>query len=307
MKDRAPSLVSPAQRALRTLLSAAYDDPDRATEVVGRALALADREILPQESREVLEFARDYLETIVADTLGARLAAALLHDLEEELAVLRAPREASTTPPPRPTPPPAATSFERIATPLTVRVPNTSPPASIGDTIRSYPAPPNVGATIRSYPAPPAPPAAPPEPPPPVPPVPAAPAAPARPRRAKGSRAIVLLVDTDRFGRAPLARALVRGGCDVTAVETIAEVNATLSAHEPLDIVIIDADHLAFESLLRIIVTTRPEIAILARADRVANANSKLLVSGAKDFAVRAKSALPKDLLELVARFARSE
>ena len=114
----------------------------------------------------------------------------------------------------------------------------------------------------------------------------------------------MLLVDTDRFGRAPLARALVRGGCDVTAVETIAEVNATLAAHEPLDVVIIDADHLAFESLLRTIVTTRPNVAILARAERVANANSKLLASGAKDFAVRAKSALPKDLLELVARFA---
>jgi CheY-like chemotaxis protein len=264
MNDRPTSLASPAQRALRRLLSAAFDDPDRATAAVARSLAIARRDALPQDADEMLEFAREYVLPVVTDDLGPRLAAALIHDFEEELVA-----ERSTQIPSEPNIPSSAFPSQPRGTPASARTPAASsakmPVAPVSTPMGDRPSATGARAKVR---------------------------------------AAVLLIDADRFGRAPLARSLVSGGCDVTAVETLADATEALQGSEPIDIVMLDADHHALDALLRAVAAARPNAAVIARADRVASANSKMLASGIHDFAVRPKSALPKELIELIARFA---
>ena len=117
-------------------------------------------------------------------------------------------------------------------------------------------------------------------------------------------RASVLVLDEDRLTRAPLARALVRGGCDVSAADTAKDAVAALAGPDRIDVVLLDGDHAGFSATLKAIVAADARVALIARADRIAAANSRLLASGARDFAVRAKSATAEELLELIARFA---
>lgn len=259
MNERPSSIVSPPQRALRRLLSAAFDDPERANAAVARALAIARLEVLPQGTEEILVFAREYVLPVVTDDLGPRLAAALLHDFEEELNAERTtqvPSEPKMPPAAFPTPPRGSAGMKAA---LSRDEPSSEPPARASASM---------------------------------------------PRAAAAKvRASVLLIDADRFGRAPLARSLVSGGCDVTAVETLVDATEALQGQEPIDVVVLDADHHALDALLRAVADARPEAAVIARADRVASANSKMLASGIRDFAVRPKSALPKELIELIARF----
>lgn len=234
MTDRVSSLlVTPSQRALRRLLSAAFDDPSRANETVLTALAQAELAELPDDAGTILDFARTFVAPIVSAAIGARLAQAFVADYEEELSALPTP------PMPFPTPlsPPLIIPLDRSSTP-----------------------------------------------------------------RMAALSCSVLLVDADRLARAPLARALVRGGCDVTAVEDVAGTAAALRA-EKIDVALLDADHAQFEGLIRAIAEAPGSVAIVARADSVATANSKLLASGARDFAVRPKTVPTAELLALIGRF----
>lgn len=235
MSDRVSSLlVTPAQRALRRLLSAAFDDPSQANETVIRALESAQLGELPGDAEDMLAFTRIHVAPIVGEALGPRLASALVTDFEEELSVLPTP--------PMPFPTPLAQK------PPVIPIDRSSSP------------------------------------------------------RAAALSCAVLLVDVDRLTRAPLARALVRGGCNVTAVEDVAGASAALRA-EKIDVAILDGDSPAFEALVKAIVAAPGSVAIVARAEKTAAANSRLLTSGARDFAVRAKSASSAELIELIAQF----
>ncbi len=234
MTDRVSSLlVTPAQRALRRLLSAAFDDPSRANETVLTALSQARLSELPDDAATILGFARAFVAPVVATAIGARLAQAFIADFEEELSALPTP------PMPFPTP---------LAPPLIIPPDRSSSP------------------------------------------------------RMTALNCSVLLVDADRLGRAPLARALVRGGCDVTAAEDVKGTAAALRA-EKIDVALLDADHAEFDAIIRAVTEAPGSVAIVARADKVATANSRLLASGARDFAVRPKTVATNELLELIARF----
>ena len=238
MADRVSSFfVTPAQRALRRLLSAAFDDPSRANEAIVQALHHAGIPELPDDSEEILAFTRAHVVPIVAQAVGARLGDALIVDFEEELKAL-------------PTPP----------------MPFPTPLASMPPVI-----PPDRASAPRMH----------------------------------SLNCTVLLVDADRLTRAPLARALVRGGCAVTAVEDVPGTVAALRA-EKIDVALLDGDAAAFPALVRAIVEAPGSVAIVARADDVAGANAKLLASGARDFAVRPKMTPADQLLELIGRFVAS-
>jgi CheY-like chemotaxis protein len=237
MTDSGSSLlVTPAQRALRRLLSAVFDDPSRATDTIVRALRKADMPELPGEAPAILDFARAHLEPLVAEAVGVRLAHALVSDFTDELANL--PTQAPTLPP--------------------------------------VLAPPKKRRSVRP------------------------------PTRMKSLSCAVLVVDADRLRRAPLARALLRGGCAVTAADDARATAAALRA-EKIDVAVLDGDAEDFDATVQAVTGALGSVAIVARSDDVARTNAALLASGARDFAVRAKGATAEQLLETIGRFVVSE
>lgn len=79
------------QRALMRRLAAAFGDESTGRMLVQAALREARRANLPNEPDALLDFVRAYMMSTLTEELGPRLVAALLEDLEQELAIIDRP------------------------------------------------------------------------------------------------------------------------------------------------------------------------------------------------------------------------
>jgi hypothetical protein len=115
-------------------------------------------------------------------------------------------------------------------------------------------------------------------------------------------RTSVVLVDADRVGRSTLARTLLRAKWDVTAVDTAADMVATLQAGEAIDVLLIDAHHAELETILGAVLSARPSVAVVIRSWDAARSRALLTGLGAEKFEVRSHDAPPEELLEAARR-----
>ncbi|MBL8715038.1 MAG: hypothetical protein JNL79_03535 [Myxococcales bacterium] len=90
----------------------------------------------------------------------------------------------------------------------------------------------------------------------------------------------VLLIHRDRFTRANLARQLVSGGCDVTVLESVAEVTFT----ELPSLAIVDLSASSVESLLEAVVLRVPDLPVLALVAKGVDANQLLERVGVRKY-----------------------
>lgn len=84
-----PELESPARWALSQMLEAAFDDHESMRRTLDVALRGAARTTLPESIDDVLAFARDHLQPLLAEELGPRTVQMLLDDLCAELSRMR--------------------------------------------------------------------------------------------------------------------------------------------------------------------------------------------------------------------------
>lgn len=215
--------LGPAQTVLVERLEAAFDGDPGARIFLQAALRSARRAALPTEPEAVLDFARAHLLGPLAEELGGRAVAAFLEDLTR--ALRRPDSEVEVS---------AEIELDDVALGLETgevsgevlrpsRIPTAlrPPPLDRGGRVSSIP-PSNSG--------------------------------PVRVR----SRAV--LVHGDRFTRALLARHLVAAECDVTIVETFAD----LAAGDVLpDVAVVDLDVHDVHLLLAGMVRRNPGIRVL--------------------------------------------
>lgn len=103
-------------------------------------------------------------------------------------------------------------------------------------------------------------------------------------------RRSVLLVDPDRVGRPALARALLRGGCHVTVVDSAAQLEELSAAGERVDVAVVDAMHPARLPLLEGIVERFPGARLVVRSDSGDDTRDLLTGLGATRFEVIPRS-----------------
>jgi len=77
----------------------------------------------------------------------------------------------------------------------------------------------------------------------------------------------VILVDPDRVGRPAVARALLRAGFHVTAIDSTRQLEELSAAGEKVDVAIVDVLHPARLALLEGIVERFPEARLVVRSD----------------------------------------
>lgn len=116
------------------------------------------------------------------------------------------------------------------------------------------------------------------------------------------SQLAVVIVDADRVGRSGVARALLREKWDVTAIETVEEMVATLQSGEPVDLLIIDGHHQEAEAMLEAVLSARPGVRVVVRSGDAARSRALLSSLGAAWFDVRSHDAPTEELLEAARR-----
>ncbi len=115
------------------------------------------------------------------------------------------------------------------------------------------------------------------------------------------SRPVVILLDTDRFGRAALARALVQGRCDVQVLDSPAEVVEVLRGNAPVHVLLTEIDGLELDAIFAALVETRPELPVIVRTKSPRSVAEHLLrTAGVANFDVIAKSSKNTEVIELV-------
>jgi CheY-like chemotaxis protein len=110
------------------------------------------------------------------------------------------------------------------------------------------------------------------------------------------SRTRALLVDPDRLRRANIARALLRAKCDVTAVESAAELRAALASEAVHDIAIVDLGGAKAVELLDAFSTLAPDLPLVACAPDPDATNRVLTARRVKTFVACGRSAAPDDI-----------
>jgi CheY-like chemotaxis protein len=116
------------------------------------------------------------------------------------------------------------------------------------------------------------------------------------------TRRSILLVDSDRFGRAALARSLVRGACDVRVCDDASAAATALDSSETFHVAVVDMDHPALDHVLSELVSKRPALAVIGRAHSMGEATARLAELGVVTFDVRLKAESAEDLLERIHR-----
>jgi CheY-like chemotaxis protein len=76
---------------------------------------------------------------------------------------------------------------------------------------------------------------------------------------------IVLMIDPDRFGRASVARALVRERLDVLVRDGANDAIPTIEGDEPFDVVLLDADVEGIDAILHGLARRRPDVRVVLR------------------------------------------
>jgi CheY-like chemotaxis protein len=120
--------------------------------------------------------------------------------------------------------------------------------------------------------------------------------------RASSPRTRALIVDADRLRRANIARALLRARCDVTAVESAAELRAALAAEAPHDIAVVDVGAAAAAEILDAFASLAPDLPLVACASDPDSTERVLAARSVKTFVACGRNAAPDDIAALAAK-----
>lgn len=229
-----PAGLSPAARALVEALEEAFDGDSGARIFLQAALRMARRSTLPSDPDVLLDFVRAHLMGMLAEEMGAIPATAFLDRIVVALGAMTRDE------------PPLQGSGARESDVVwrdSARRLRSSPslPAVEVD-ISAAVAPPS-SADVDSDPEPPS---------------------SARESGRHRLRIRTLLVHSDRFTRALLARHLLAAGCDVLVVETFVDL-ATMVERTPA-VAVVDMASKEVDVLLAGMVTRNPELRVIALA-----------------------------------------
>jgi DNA-binding NtrC family response regulator len=108
----------------------------------------------------------------------------------------------------------------------------------------------------------------------------------------------LLLVDTDRLGRAALARALMRAEWDVSPVDHVDDLVESLRASDRVRAALIDVRHPRAATMFAAIASVRPELLVIVRGPDAAAARAQLAAAGLVNADVRPREAPVEDLIE---------
>lgn len=289
--------AGPAQRSLARLLRTAYADERRATHSLKQALETAHRTTLPDDSTELLEFARMHLVPQMGD-VGANLIAAMLEDLEAEIEHERARNDpfsssrialSTRMPPPHADGPGSEMRVPTARPPSFDDLTKTAENAAAPQPMSPFDMPTSeieIPKALRTAGPPPT----------------------KRAHREGITRPAVVLVDADRFARASLARALVQGRCDVTVLEGLADLLPVIEGTEPVDVLITDVDGAEIDGILQAMQRVRPEVPVLAWTKSARPvAEHVLAIADVGAFEVLGKTCRSAEVVDAVKRLAGME
>ncbi|MBL8715471.1 MAG: hypothetical protein JNL79_05715 [Myxococcales bacterium] len=254
------------------MLEDAFAGDPGARVFVQAALRTARRTSLPAEPAAILDFARAHLVGPLTEELGPRAVAEFLDNLTNAVR----PREASgvevsesgvrsidadLTALDSPSVPPATSSATSSAT-----APATSRPATSRPDPRSE-----------------------------------EPASSSNPPRSSGSRVRIrtLLVYSDRFTRASLARQLVAASCDVTVIDSIVDI---ASVEEFPGVAIVDLAAREVDLVLSAMVARNPQLRVVALLGGDALPDDVLTAARVKKFQAVPRSMRAPELVEMLRR-----
>jgi CheY-like chemotaxis protein len=111
----------------------------------------------------------------------------------------------------------------------------------------------------------------------------------------------VLLVDTDRVGRALLARSLMRMRWGVSVVDSIADLAEAL-ADAPPDALLVDVNHAAATEMVQALVAAAPRALVVVRGPDGAKARALLAAAGPIRAEVCPRESSAEEIIEAVKR-----
>lgn len=102
----------------------------------------------------------------------------------------------------------------------------------------------------------------------------------------EAGRSCVILVDPDRVGRPAIARALLRAGCHVAAIDSTRQLDELAEASETVNVAVVDVMHPARLALLEGIVERFPGARLVVRSDSEQGTRDLLNGLGAARFEI---------------------
>jgi DNA-binding NtrC family response regulator len=112
----------------------------------------------------------------------------------------------------------------------------------------------------------------------------------------------VVLVDGDRVGRTTLARALLRGECEVMVADLPADLEAALDAADPVDVALVDANHPAAIAIVELLAQRRPGVPLVVRTGDPVGTLARLAQVTAAKIDVRPRHAAADELIDAMRR-----
>ncbi|MBK7398702.1 MAG: hypothetical protein IPJ34_21015 [Myxococcales bacterium] len=247
------------------MLEDAFAGDPGARVFVQAALRTARRTSLPAEPAAILDFARAHLVGPLTEELGPRAVAEFLDNLTNAVR----PREASGVEV-------SESGVRSIDADLTaLDSPSVPPATSLATSSRP--------ATSRPDPRS------------------EEPASSSNPPRSSGSRVRIrtLLVYSDRFTRASLARQLVAASCDVTVIDSIVDI---ASVEEFPGVAIVDLAAREVDLVLSAMVARNPQLRVVALLGGDALPDDVLAAARVKKFQAVPRSMRAPELVEMLRR-----
>jgi hypothetical protein len=122
------------------------------------------------------------------------------------------------------------------------------------------------------------------------------------PRARAAQKMAVVLVDGDRIGRTALARALLRGQCEVMVADLPSDLDAALNAADPVDVALVDANHPAAIAIVELLASRRPGVPVVVRSNDPAGMRARLAGLTAARVDVRLRGAPADELIDAMRR-----
>jgi hypothetical protein len=112
----------------------------------------------------------------------------------------------------------------------------------------------------------------------------------------------VVLIDADRVGRTSLARALLRGACEVLVADVPADLETALDAADPVDVALVDANHPAALAIVQLLAQRRPGVPVVVRTGDSVGTLARLAQVTAAKIDVRPRHAAADELIDAMRR-----
>lgn len=273
------ALSDPQRRLVRKLRILVPEDA-KCAAIVLASLDGDERDALPTESGDLLDFVRVHLMPPLREEVGPNLAAALLNELTTEVMEMgEAPSRGPNIKTPQVVIPVRPPPKNASGVNGTVKVSFPKLRQSVANLVRT--ASMRIRAAVASAKSSPA-------------------------ASHLGHRPLVLLVHSDRVVRASIARALVNAGFDVSVFDATLKLIPELKRRTGSCVAIFDIWEKGVEATLRTLVAANPEVRVLAWTDIEATvAESLLAMSGVKGFVVLPKTGAEIELVDSARRLLR--